>query len=415
MNGVYSPGSCDTTEILNQRENELNELLNNIDSLQDEVDDLNQKISNMNYEITKSERDNYRSKKIKNAIDNEPFHPKNRNVDDSMFSGEHLDYLREKRNLITDLGEQINKLHNAMAPDEESLLDLQQQNAYLLCEQSNTRKEIQKVSIESKKLDEEISIIKAQLKELDIDIANRNRLRHDAEAAVSGLIYRKELMYKDNERKDSQAIETLEIQTALLQESNSRLQQDIDNSTKLYENDKQNLSDKFSFVHNKINWSQEHNNLKNELKNVQQQLSEIRQNRDEVLNKVNELENRFSKLSPIISKWSGKFQHTELPQNDDANIDGLLQQCQRKLNGTKKSLKKETDNFDNIISENAKLEAKIARKQEELNRQMTRFISEQAQLKNSIQSSRNYSFEEEHRIVEQINKLNVKLAKINQA
>ena len=168
MNGVYSPGSCEAHEVLAHREKELNELLNNIDSLQEEVDDLNQKISTMNYEIAKSERENYRSRKIKNAIDNEPYHTKNRNVDDSMFSGEHLEYLREKRNLIADLGEQINKLHNSMAPDEESLLHLQQQNAYLLCEQSNTRKELQKVQMESKRLDEEISIIKSQLKELEI-------------------------------------------------------------------------------------------------------------------------------------------------------------------------------------------------------------------------------------------------------
>ncbi|KAK8884727.1 hypothetical protein M9Y10_043847 [Tritrichomonas musculus] len=414
MNGVYSPGSCEAHEVLAHREKELNELLNNIDSLQEEVDDLNQKISTMNYEIAKSERENYRSRKIKNAIDNEPYHTKNRNVDDSMFSGEHLEYLREKRNLIADLGEQINKLHNSMAPDEESLLHLQQQNAYLLCEQSNTRKELQKVQMESKRLDEEISIIKSQLKELNIEITNKERLRRDAEAAVSGLIYRKELLYKDNTNKDTQAISTLEIQTAILQESNSRLQQDIDNSAKLFENDKQTINDQFSFVHNKINWTQEQNNLKNELKNVQQQLAEIRSSRDEVINAVNEIEGRFNKLLPIINKWSNKLQNTELPEEDDENIDFLLQQYQRKLNGTKKNSKKEIDNFDNIVAENTKLEAKIARKQEELNRQMVRFLAEQSQIKNNIQACRNNSFEEEHRIIEQINKLNVKLAKMNQ-
>ena len=163
----------------------------------------------------------------------------------------------------------------------------------------------------------------------------------------------------------------------MLQESNSRLQQDIDNSAKLFENDKQTLNDQFAFVHNKINWSQEHNNLKNELKNVQQQLSDIRQSRDEILNTVNEIESRFNKLSPIISKWSNKFQNTELPEDDGESIDVILQQYQKKLNGTKKNTKKETDNFENIIAENAKLEAKIARKQEELNRQMIRFLSEQ--------------------------------------
>ncbi|OHS94899.1 hypothetical protein TRFO_10846 [Tritrichomonas foetus] len=391
--------------------------MTHIDSLQEEVDNFRTKVSNINYEITKCKQETAKARKIRNAVNAEPYKKKTKKlVDESVFTGEHLDYLREKRNLVSDLTEQINQIQSATSPIEESVQDLQQQGAFLMCEQSNTKKKLQDVRSQQKKANEDTFIIKAQLKEIEIDISNHERLRKDIETSVVGLTARKNAIEeKAGDKGDlQQSIASLEAQISMLSVTNSQLQQDLDNGSQQYENDLQNIGGKLSTIQNKINWSSEQNNLRVQLKNVQQQLSDTRKERDEIFNMNTEIESRLNKLVPIINRWAPSFRGQPVPENDDEDIDDVLIQCSRRVNGNKRTVVKNNTSLENLINENSKLEAKIARKQEELSRQMTCFLSDQYRLKNNIQNHRTGSFEEEHKIIEQMNRLKLKLARISQ-
>ena len=414
MDESYASEIMQEGENLEQKESELNELLNTMDQLQEEVDELQQKISSITYEINKAENENYRSSKIKNAVDFEPFHSsKASNIPDSMFSGEHLEYIKEKRNLLANLGEQINQIKIEMAPDEEYLQQLQQQNAFLLCEKSNTRKRLQKVSAEQKNINEELSLIQTQIKETDVNIANNERIMKDTELIVSGLIRRLDLVKNQTDANGAytQQITSLEKQIAIIQDENSQLKDDLAQTEKLYEEDQRNLKSRLDFAESKLNWTKEQKNLTEELKQIQQKLSEIKKQRDECFNSNNEIEGRFNKLLPLINKWLPLFRGKPISEETEVHIDTLLQQYHKKKNGTKQAMKKDTESHESLVFENEKLEGKIARKQEELSRIMTRFATEQNKFKAMIQANRSNCFEDEHKILEQINKLKIKIAK----
>ena len=417
MNAVYSPGTCCATDFLEQREKELEKLMSYVDQLQEEVDEKNENISKIVYDISKSKQELNKLKKIKNAVDIEPVRKKiNRKKEanlDEIFSGEHLEYLKEKKNIIADLSFQIEQLKSETSSYDEEVHELQRNKMRMMRQQAETRRRLQEINEEQKRIKEETFITKLKLKEINTDLKNHERLRKDVETSVRALLCRKDVMLQEGGENGEipQSIQSLDAQIGMITMSNIQLQQDLDNDAQLYEDDFDHMNGKIMDLQNKVNWGSEQNNLRTQIQCVHNNLMETKKEKDDLIHQINIIEARLQKLTPLANKWAAQFRGTQPPEDDGVSIDYVLQQFQKSVNTSMKKKEKDAFSLDNLVIENAQLEAKIIKMKEELERQMVLFFNEQGKLKNNIQSHRTGTFEQEQKIVSNVNKLRIKMAR----
>ncbi|OHT06401.1 hypothetical protein TRFO_05604 [Tritrichomonas foetus] len=414
--GSHLSDDNDVTEMLAERENELENLLSQMDQLQSEVDEYHQKLSEMNLEVAKSKQEQAKIKLINRNIGVEPAQHRHKKVNDDLFEGEHLDLIKSKRDEIAHLTEQINQLQIAIQPIDDLVADLQQQNAILLCEKSSTQSLLQKLTSDKKRLTQDCIDCQDHIRELNVSILNQERVAKDVETIVGGLIQRRDAIYSQSDPKSElqQKIKALRVQTELLQIKNEEMQDDIANFEDNINEYQSDIDYQLKTMKGRINWDREKTKLQSELTSVQKQLEEKKSETKEIITQINASENRLKKLKPIIQKWSNEFRTRKIQPNDDEDIDALLAQCKKTELSSTKTNRSSNQELTNLIIENEHLEAKINSSRELLAKAMNKFALEKAELKKEIKNSRTKSFEDEHQFVEQIKKLKIKSARIPQ-
>ena len=265
-----------TFDLLADREKELEDLLTQMDQLQSEVDGYTQKLNDITLEIEKSKQEYKRYKIINQTVSIGPSLMKVRQIDDDAFTGEHYELIKNKRDEIAHLTEQINDLQAKTQPIDDLVTDLQRQNAILLCEKSNTKIQLQKTIAEKKRLDQDCQNTREHIKELDISIANQSRVAKDVETVVGGLINRRDtIMSQTDPNSELQhKITALRVQKQLLEDENMKKDDYIHNFEDDMNDIIKDIDDQIKTTGTKINWDRERIKLQTELDTIQKQLKQ---------------------------------------------------------------------------------------------------------------------------------------------
>ena len=406
-----------TFDLLADREKELEDLLTQMDQLQSEVDGYTQKLNDITLEIEKSKQEYKRYKIINQTVSIGPSLMKVRQIDDDAFTGEHYELIKNKRDEIAHLTEQINDLQAKTQPIDDLVTDLQRQNAILLCEKSNTKIQLQKTIAEKKRLDQDCQNTREHIKELDISIANQSRVAKDVETVVGGLINRRDtIMSQTDPNSELQhKITALRVQKQLLEDENMKKDDYIHNFEDDMNDIIKDIDDQIKTTGTKINWDRERIKLQTELDTIQKQLKQTLAEISKCNDENQAAERRMHRLIPIVQKRGRKFIGKKIESDDDlenVSIDKLLAQCRNKENKVTKQSNTDLQKLGELLKENQALENEIEHMKSDLTMAISRFSLEKTRIKSEIRENRTRAFEDEHQTVEQIKKLKIKSAKV---
>lgn len=405
----------DAQQLLEKHEEILNELLDQMDKLQSEVDDYTLKINSMDIELTKYKQEEAKLRIINKNLNFEPNRSRQNVMDDESFNEEHLNLLKSKRNEISRLSEEIDKVKMEIQPVDDLVSDMQRENAILLCQKSDIHKQMQSNLSKKKRLNQDLQMARERLKELDINILNQQRLTKDTEIVVAGLITRLNATISQTDPNSLRAhsIKAMQSQQDYIQARTD----EMSNTIQQYQDDQQEcvneIQAQIDTVHKKINWEREQDKLKNEYLQVTQEVKEAQTKSKQINAEIEKLRNRKKKLDPIIKKWESTFRGKTVVDSDESEkIDKLLTECNKLQNSSNEVKDRSSGTLESLAVQNCQLETQISKMQERLARDMAQFDIEKNQLKNQIRANRTSAFEKEHSLIEQIKVLNVKIARL---
>lgn len=404
--------SLSQTDLLGQKKDELDEMLAKIDADQQEVDDLSVQVSNEQLEIEQLRRELSHTKKIRHYQDLETSGPrKDPGIDESKFSSDHRDFIMAKRNVIADLTNQISAIQGSTDLLEDETSGMQRDSVAWTCERGQLAKDISRAYSRRKELEQDVSMTRERLRELATDISMHERTAKDSEAALGELIARQESVeaMAGGKGEITRNVEHLDREIAELTRVVDMLDEDIENIKSDRENFEEKTNKDISRQQEVSNWKSEEDRLKSEMADLRREVAEAENKLKQALSSADVKEaryNRLKALAALATETSG-----DVGANDDVSVDVLLKKFDRA--SAEAAQRKDTgrDSLDEVVLNNAKLEALIAKRREELTRAISLFQGEQARLKAETEYRRTKAFDEERKIVEQIEAAKLKIAR----
>lgn len=397
-----------------EKEAELETLLDQIDEYQSIVDKLNEDISEKELDIRELQKE-FEIKKSRETSKNLVGYGTEINLDpavySSIFSGEHLDYLVEKQNILRKLSEEIEELQVIIDPLQEEVEILQTDSTNLRQVTSHLQKDLDRKSSERKQLERTWEISKEQLRGLSSSIIAQQNTASRCEITLRNTRKQADRITAKTDEKGeiTQNIKTLDTLISLTETRISSLEDDLANMRERNEDYETKLLAEVEKHKSIANWSSESARLETELKNADKQVSEANSVLKSKLAEATALESHYKRLEPVIRKWKGEITASSVSEDTESMSD-LLKKLKDKMSGSVHLENQRAAELDSLRMDNYRLEMQISRRQEELERAMIKFENDQAKIKAEIQKARTSSFEDEHRIVDQMSQLSLKMA-----
>lgn len=410
---MASTQAISISDALAEKQKELDALFVMIDEAQEEFDNLYAEAAAKRLELDKLQREKGITQKVKLAreLESTSHGSNSRRVDESKFSGEHLEYIRNRRNTIDDLRQQVEKIHSETNPLEEEVTALQQDAVTLKHRQIKYQQKLERRESERKEMQHQVTLTKDMLKETSADVTAHQSVARDAEIALSGLIARKDIMESqlDGNSALMHSLRDLDNEISIAEDRVQALDDDL---AKLHEDRttyEDNTAQELDGNKTAQNWRADESHMRGEWDRVRQDLADTDQELKNTLSRIKEKEVRYDRLVPIVRKWKTRVRgDTRAPS--DESVDKLLRQCNRSLTNSTKLVKTRAGGLERLSLENSRLEAAIASKREQLLREIQQFERDKAQLRSTVLQKRTSAFDLEHHLIDQISQLKRRVA-----
>lgn len=413
----FDDSSCVSGEdTLEQRKEELEDLMQQIDHAQDELEETQNQIAELQIQI----RRNQSKINIKKGVDEKLFQEHGNKssylveIDRSLLSDEHAGLIASKENSIDALSTQKEKMEANIQHYEEEIDALMTENNQLEAFRLTLKATETQTHQELKSVQNECEILEQKIKEVTTNKKTIESLQRQGEITLSGLLTRESnlTVTEHGEVEYRQQIKNLDqiINTEL--EEIGDLRHKIEESEQEFQSEMDDQENLITQKKTLVNWESEKRTLQKEFKAASEELESTKKQANAIDSRVNISQNRYKKLKPVVDKWAPEFRGT--PASDEnapaENIAKLLNQLASvSTEKTSKNTDKE-QRLNEMITINANKYATLNKRKDELTRAINRFSTEQTKLKKQIQDRRTQAFEEEHRMVEQINVLKKKRA-----
>jgi chromosome segregation ATPase len=419
MTGTLSSGDFDEAPlsadepqvVLSQRESELEDLMKQVDAKQADVDDMRSAIVSKQAEIRKLRRNRDISQKSEQFRAREVQGTSNVLWGSGSCNPEHSDFLREKKNVISELETTLNTLQATTDSLQEDIPLLEREISALTSESARVENSVQRASSRHHQLEQEAELIRSQIADYERDIRACEREVRNNEAVRSGRKARIEALEAQTDGKAGlpSTISNLEIEIDQLQHAIERLEEEIgDIATK--ENSMKGdgkASDSRPPV-----WQQ---GITENLTEWHSSVEHERKELTNALNNLKRLETRYRKLEPIAGKWVTKVRKSADfldPANAiHSSVDHLLRTLENDYTSkVDNTLKAQRAELEQLMTANTQCEAEIIKRREELERRMALANTEQARVKEQIRNQRGEYSSREENIVAELRRLKLKLA-----
>lgn len=392
----------------------LNDLLDKIDESQLQVDSLRDQIAEKQVDINHLENEITQLKKLKQKQSIEGnYGIQSPNFDIDQLNQEHKDLINEILDKIYSREMELEKIEaeNSNLSAEVDALVLENESINQQIRKYKTQMARKKQ--EHQMLRNEIQLTQQKIKDSEQTIKMNNQTLKITTAAVNGLAARQEDF--ENEAGGTTELEkqiaSIEMEIAQEQLEIDTTNDQIQRMKDSHQEDINKMDDELKAHTNLINWADEKAAIQAEIDATKEALKQKKSENESKNSSYTSLFNRYKLLAPIVKKWC----NTDLSGIEDdqkADIDTLIEKANKASESSLNATDKKNETLDQKVQENAALEAKNARKREELEREIQLFYAEEKRLKENIEFQRTRAFEEEHEIVSQISRIKVKIAQI---
>ena len=411
-------GATPLSSELAAKQQELEGLFALIDAAQEEFDALYAQASAAKLELEKLQRENGITQKVKLArqLESTGHGSLKKRVDESMFSGEHYDYIKQKRDVIEHLRQELEQVRNETNPIEEEVNGLQEDIAILRHREMHYKSKLERREFERRELQHQVTLVKDMLKEAGADVKSHESIARDAQIALTGLKARKAILDDqiDADSEMAHNLKNLDSEISIVADRVLALDDELE---KLRE-------DKGEYEHsanvemegNKTtaNWHADEAHMRGECDRVKQDMTSAEQELKDILARIKEKEARFEKLAPIARKWKARLRGETTPVSNES-VDKLLRMCNKNLTNSTKLIKTRGSRLETLALENSRLECMINSKREQLYRDLQQFERDKAQMRTLVLQKRSSSFDLEHQLLGQIAQLRLRVAQKRQA
>ena len=394
------------TEEISSREAQLQELQAQIAEVKTEVRSLNHKISDLKQDIFLFENANILFRVMKPSTIPE----KSPSTDDFVeMNEEHQNILREKRDRLAPLRQQVQTLQAEQEVDQKRLEVLYNDCSDMQDELDDLIDNTRVADSEAMRGQCELRYVKDQIKERKNEIKMMQSLRREAETALSQFVDRADSVdglaggRLDTEKAILSLQNELRVAHAQLIELRDRIADanDYEQSEVLETEKKQRDHD------SAVNWEEERRDLTEELRRL---TLEIRRRKGELTATESKLDNRQAALAtliPLIVKWRGQ---DGVEAAEGATVESLLADLGEARRERDARMKRDQDRVAELITNNARLEKEVGKSRDALTRVVAQFRADENTMKREVDELRSKSDAEEQRLLKQIELTKLKIA-----
>ena len=411
----YGQSEEELSAMVDEQSEILESIFAEIDNLQDKNDDLQKQRADINVEITRINRENELSmrttKKLKRERQSQSAAP----INVKLLGEEHRQFIAEKEDRVKELDEQLNKIQKKYETQENDLNLLINENSQLELENTRIEQEFEKLYTETKSIAQASTIKKAKISQQKAEISNLNKRISAAQDSIRDLITQTE----ENEVKGAiipilrREIETLNSDNENYSQQIASVNYKIETIVEESKEEQERIQNEKSKKEELIGWKDEQASLREEYSTVLEEEKKVADELNRTMKHNAMLRKRLAKLEPIHKKWYPQFRGKNISENPEGSIASLLKELDEKdKKGADKGASSQNE-LKEIVAENQKLEQTILKRREGLDSALVRFKAQEANMKEKISSLRSAAFEKEHKLIEEIKSLQIKIAMKN--
>lgn len=395
------------TEALPRKKSRLTQIEDEIEEMKLEIQELTQNISYTRHEITLTENQNRLLQHRK-----PPTISEYEIADDEVpeFNEEHEEILRQKRNMIAPIKQELSALTNEREALEAQFNLLVEETDDFEAEIIELTETINSMNTQGDEMHNECQYIQDQITERTNEIRSLERLKREGEVAYAQLQDRaKNFESIDGGKLDiEKTIVSLQTQLrrliAEINEVNMNMKEASD-ANDAYATEALAKQTQFEGA---VDWQTERDELKRELDELNEQIREKKTKLTKKEQKNDTRHANLSKYAPLLKKWKGKTANIEVPE--DKTVSQLwaeLTDAREKSEELQESAERE---IGDLVTRNAKLEEELNRKKASLERTISQAYAEENQLRKRIEERRTRAEAEEKKLLQQIQEAKLKLA-----
>lgn len=412
---AYSEDENEEFSAVDAHQDALEEIMAKIDETQETVDALQDQITDTRIEISHLNNEISRLKKLKQkqTIECVTLNPTNTDFDVKLLNPEHKAYFNEIENRVNETEMRVENVERINQNIEEDVDNLIRENDEIEKQIKENKRRFEQAQREKTAARAKLELTRRELAETEAAIRSNTSSLKYAENAIAGLIARRDGIDGHNsvEVELSRDIENLQSMISQEIEYQAQLNQDNDEFLSNGEQECSELIVQIDQIRNMILWKDEKANIQAEIQSTKQQTKELKENNSQLDRKYKHLFQRFQALRPIAKKHLTNIGSIEMSdQAKESTIDQLIDELSKKSGNQEMQKSTNSQELSAQAIVVSHMEATIAKKKEEFERNLFLFKVEEKRLKNMIDERRKTAFDEEHEVVSQINLLNMKLA-----
>jgi hypothetical protein len=391
-------------------EDQLNLLMTRVDQEQDCADELVRAVKERQIQVDELRQQFTKIHKLRRArhIAVADASRLSSGVDDSGLEGEHADFIRAKRNGIIVLTDLISKIKAEVDPLEAEFRDLHQIQGVLLCESARVKKKVQRMTSQRTQLDHDAQLTQEQMRELKHSLLGRGRLLKDAELFHAGLLQRFSSVHDDNNEKSGIPLSIKGIDGSIYQceAQIDEIKQEVEIIDELCKNRAEGQAAELGRLMQLANWQAERQLLTDRFEGAKAELAAADAEFQKARTILKEGEERYEKLGPLVAKRK----LPDDPGDIETDLDDLFRMLATRISRGDQGRQNDAAQRDSLAIRNGDLEARVAKRRDELQRSIRKFGVDEVRLKQMVRDSRTQTATREQKIVAQIEKVKRKLA-----
>ena len=400
--------SVDST--ISSKELRLNELNESIEEEKQSIQQLNISISELQADILRFQNANKLFQYLKPSTI--PEHVVDPDDDANVeFNEDHVNILKEKRNMIPPLRAEVASLEEEQTTSEDRLSALRTEYDSAQNQLVELQERIRFANSESLRSARELSYVQDQIKERDNEIKMMEDLKREAQAALSSLINRA----SDGDGIGGGRLDTEKAIVSLQNELRQVLNEteEIKQRIRRYEaedlEDIRNKNEQKAHHDAAVNWAKEKQELQEEWRSLMQQIQIKKKSLKSNESKQYTQSSSTNRVIPLIKKWQGKkVPNVNVPEN--ATIESMFQLLDQVKEEHDNGKRRSEQEIAELIVNNARLQEEVNRRRKALERTVTQFHADENAMTKKIEDIRDKASKEEEKLLKQIEATKIKMA-----